>query len=37
MGPKKDTDRSKAEREVVRTTIEVNKEIISRHENVMKV
>jgi hypothetical protein len=28
MGPKKDSDRSKAKRKVVRTTIEVKKEII---------
>jgi hypothetical protein len=33
MGPKKDSDRSKAKRKVVRTTIEVKKEIISKHEN----
>jgi hypothetical protein len=28
MGPKKESDRSKAKRKVVRTTIEVKKEII---------
>jgi hypothetical protein len=37
MGPKKDSDRSKAKRKVVRTTIEVKKEIISKYENPIKV
>jgi transposase-like protein len=37
MEPKKDSDRSKAKREVVRTTKEVKKEIISKHENGVRV
>jgi hypothetical protein len=37
MGPKKGSDRSKARRKVVRTTIEVKKEIISKHENGVRV
>jgi hypothetical protein len=37
MGPEKDSDRSKAKRKVVRTTIEVKKEIISKHENGVRV
>jgi hypothetical protein len=37
MGPKKDSDRRKEKRKVVRTTIEVKKEIISKHENGVRV
>jgi hypothetical protein len=33
----KDSDRSKVKRKVVRTTIEVKNEIISKHENGVRV
>lgn len=37
MGPKKDSDKGKAKRKTVRTTIELKKEIIAKYESGVRV